>query len=79
MLELDFSNILYSFNQLMESGFYISLFILVFILISFQILWLIGIKIKSEKLIKLGVRISFTTLFLILFLILTIIVVAKIK
>ena len=52
MLELDFSNILYSFNQLMESGFYISLFILVFILISFQILWLNGSKIKSEKLIK---------------------------
>ena len=51
----------------MKSGFYISLFILVFILISFQILWLIGIKIKSEKLIKVGVRISFTTLFLILF------------
>ena len=49
-------------NKIMKITFEFSTTILTVILITSLILWLIGVKIKSEKAIKMGIRMSITFL-----------------
>ena len=49
-------------NKIMKITFEFSTTILTVILIISLILWLIGVKIKSEKAIKMGIRMSITFL-----------------
>ena len=49
-------------NQIMKITFEFSSTILTVILITSLILWLVGVKIKSEKAIKMGIRMSITFL-----------------
>ena len=49
-------------NKIMKATFEFSITISTVILIVSLILWLIGVKIKSEKAIKMGIRMSITFL-----------------
>ena len=49
-------------NKIMKITFEFSTTLLAVILIISLILWLIGVKIKSEKAIKMGIRMSITFL-----------------
>ena len=49
-------------NKTMKIAFEFSTTLLTIILITFLILWLVGVKIKSEKAIKMGIRMSITFL-----------------
>ena len=49
-------------NKIMKATFEFSTTLLTIILITFLILWLVGVKIKSEKAIKMGIRMSITFL-----------------
>ena len=49
-------------NKIMKITFEFSTTLLTVILIVSLILWLIGVKIKSEKAIKMGIRMSITFL-----------------
>lgn len=49
-------------NKIMKITFEFSTTLLTIILITSLILWLIGVKIKSEKAIKMGIRMSITFL-----------------
>lgn len=49
-------------NRIMKITFEFSTTLLTVILIVSLILWLIGVKIKSEKAIKMGIRMSITFL-----------------
>ena len=49
-------------NKIMKITFEFSTTLLTIILITFLILWLVGVKIKSEKAIKMGIRMSITFL-----------------
>ena len=49
-------------NRIMKTTFEFSTTLLTIILITSLILWLIGVKIKSEKAIKMGIRMSITFL-----------------
>ena len=49
-------------NRIMKITFEFSTTLLTVILITSLILWLIGVKIKSEKAIKMGIRMSITFL-----------------
>ena len=51
-----------SINKIMKITFEFSTTLLTIILITSLILWLIGVKIKSEKAIKMGIRMSITFL-----------------
>lgn len=64
MQKIDFSNTFNYINQCMKVTFNFSLILLTIIQIISLVLWLIGIKIKSEKAIKMGIRMSVSTLLL---------------
>lgn len=64
MQKIDFSNTFNYINQCMKVTFNFSLILLTIILIFSLVLWLIGIRIKSEKAIKMGIRMSVSTLLL---------------
>lgn len=64
MQEIDFSNTFNYINQCMKVTFNFSLILLTIIQIISLVLWLIGIRIKSEKAIKMGIRMSVSTLLL---------------
>ena len=49
-------------NKIMKITFEFSTTLLTIILITFLILWLVGVRIKSEKAIKMGIRMSITFL-----------------
>ena len=49
-------------NKIMKITFEFSTILLAVILIISLILWLVGVKIKSEKAIKMGIRMSITFL-----------------
>ena len=49
-------------NKIMKTTFEFSTTLLIIILIISLILWLVGVKIKSEKAIKMGIRMSITFL-----------------
>ena len=49
-------------NKIMKITFEISTTLLAVILIISLILWLVGVRIKSEKAIKMGIRMSITFL-----------------
>ena len=49
-------------NKIMKTTFEFSTTLLTVILIISLILWLVGVKIKSEKAIKMGIRMSITFL-----------------
>ena len=49
-------------NRIMKTTFEFSTTLLTVILITSLILWLIGVRIKSEKAIKMGIRMSITFL-----------------
>lgn len=49
-------------NKIMKITFEFSTTLLTIILIISLILWLVGVKIKSEKAIKMGIRMSITFL-----------------
>ena len=49
-------------NKIMKIAFEFSKTLLAVILIISLILWLVGVKIKSEKAIKMGIRMSITFL-----------------
>lgn len=49
-------------NKIMKATFEFSTTLLTIILITFLILWLVGVKIKSEKALKMGIRMSITFL-----------------
>jgi len=51
-----------SINKIMKITFEFSTTLLAVILIISLILWLVGVKIKSEKAIKMGIRMSITFL-----------------
>ena len=49
-------------NKIMKITFEFSTTLLTIILITSSILWFVGVKIKSEKAIKMGIRMSITFL-----------------
>lgn len=79
MISQNFLEIIEILNLIMKKSFYISLIILVILQIVFLALWSIGIFIKSEKLIKLGIKLSIILILLILLIIGTIILISKLK
>lgn len=79
MISQNFLEIIEILNLIMKKSFYISLITLVILQIVFLALWSIGIFIKSEKLIKLGIKLSVTFTMLILLIIVTIILISKLK
>lgn len=79
MISENISEIISILNLIMMKSFYISLITLITLQIVFLVLWSIGIFIKSEKLIKLGIKLSITFLLLIVIIIVTIILISKLK
>ena len=79
MQEIDFSNTFNYINQCMKVTFNFSLILLTIILIFSLVLWLIGIRIKSEKAIKKGIRMSVSTLLLNVLLIVIVLIIASFK
>ena len=79
MQTIDFSNTFNYINQCMKITFNFSLILLTTILIISLVLWLIGIKIKSEKAIKMGIRMSVSTLLLNVLLIVIVLIIASFK
>jgi len=79
MQAIDFSNTFNYINQCMKVTFNFSLNLLTKILVISLVLWLIGIKIKSEKAIKIGIRMSVSTLLLNVLLIVIVLIIASFK
>lgn len=66
-------------NRIMKITFEFSTTLLTVILIVSLILWLIGVKIKSEKAIKMGIRLSISFLVLDILLIGLVLLIANFK
>ena len=66
-------------NKIMKATFEFSTTLLTIILITFLILWLVGVKIKSEKAIKMGIRMSITFLVAEILLIGLVLIIANFK
>ena len=66
-------------NKIMKITFEFSTTLLAVILIISLILWLVGVKIKSEKAIKMGIRMSITFLVAEILLIGLVLFIAKFK
>lgn len=65
MVEInDYSEILLILNNYMRVVYHISIILLTILLIISLIMWLVGVKIKSEKAIKNGMRLSLSMLIL---------------
>lgn len=79
MQEIDLTQTINFINQCMKYTFNSSLILLTSLLIIALVVWLIGIKIKSEKAIKMGIKISITTLILNLLLVGIVVMVAYFK
>lgn len=79
MQEIELTQIINLINQCMKYTFNFSLILLTSLLIIALVVWLIGIKIKSEKAIKMGIKVSITTLILNLLLIGIVVIVAYFK
>lgn len=79
MQEIDLTQTINFINQCMKYTFNFSLILLTSLLIIALVVWLVGINIKSEKAIKMGIKISITTLILNLLLIGIVVIVAYFK
>lgn len=66
-------------NKIMKITFEFSTTLLTIILIVSLILWLVGVKIKSEKAIKMGIRMSITFLVAEILLIGLVLIIANFK
>ena len=66
-------------NRIMKITFEFSTTLLTVVLIVSLILWLVGVKIKSEKAIKMGIRMSISFLILEIFLIGLVLFIANFK
>lgn len=66
-------------NRIMKITFEFSATLLTVVLIVSLILWLVGVKIKSEKAIKMGIRMSISFLALEIFLIGLVLFIANFK
>ena len=66
-------------NKIMKITFEFSTTLLAVILIISLILWLVGVKIKSEKAIKMGIRMSITFLVAEILLIGLVLIIANFK
>ena len=66
-------------NKIMKITFELSTTLLTVILIVSLILWLVGVKIKSEKAIKVGIRMSITFLVVEILLIGLVLLIANFK
>lgn len=79
MSNQSFIEIITILNLIMKKTFYISLICLVTLEIIFLIVWSIGIFLKSEKMIKTGIRLSITIIILIVIIIVTVILCARLS
>ncbi|MCI8308811.1 MAG: hypothetical protein HFJ45_01035 [Clostridia bacterium] len=66
-------------NNVMKCAFNVSIIFLVMMMIISVFIWLIGVKLKSEKAIKTGIRISISMLIIIILLIGIILIIANLK
>lgn len=65
MFELyDYSVISLYFNSYLKVMFNISIILLTIFLIASLVMWLVGVKLKSEKTIKKGMRLTLIMIFL---------------
>ena len=79
MVEIyDYSKISLNLSGYIRTSFYITIILLTIFLISSLIIWLVGVKIKSEKTIKVGMRLSLGMLLLIFLMFGMVILIAKI-
>lgn len=79
MYKIDFFKINNLINVCMKATFNFSIIFFTIILIFSLVLWLIGIKIKSEKVIKMGVKISISVFFIEMLLIIVVLIIAEFK
>lgn len=77
MLDVNTMQLSNYINQCMKVTFEFSIVLVTAILICSLVLWLIGIYIKSERAIKMGIKISISFLILEMLLIGTILIIAK--
>lgn len=62
MQNIEINQVTKLMNNLMKSTFNVSIIFLIMTMILAVIIWLIGVKLKSEKAIKMGVKISINML-----------------
>lgn len=79
MISKNFSEIIIILNTIMKKTFYISLIVLGILEIIFLLLWSVGIFLKSEKMIKIGIKMSITILSLIVIIVVALILLTKLK
>ena len=75
----DFSQILNLLNNAMKNTFFISLIVLIALIFISLIIWNIGIHIKSDKLIGIGIKSSITTLALTLISLAIVVIISYVK
>ena len=79
MVEIyDYSKMPLYLTSFMKVVFHISIILLTIILITSLLLWLVGVKIKSEKTIKIGMKLSISMILLLCLLFGMITLIAKI-
>ena len=79
MVEInDYSKMLLILNNYMRVVFHISIILLTIFLIISIMMWLVGVRIKSEKTIKIGMRLSLSMIVLLCLMFGTIILIANI-
>lgn len=62
MQNIEINQVTNLMNNLMKNTFNVSIIFLIMTMILAVIIWLIGVKLKSEKAIKMGVKISINML-----------------
>ena len=62
MQNIEINQVTKLMNNLMKNTFNVSIIFLIMTMILAVIIWLIGVKLKSEKAIKMGVKISINML-----------------